>query len=65
MEEYKIKEGLEISTSDFWYDLTMGGYVDPKEILENKEDIEEVLKAIEIIRKFEISCENQIECFCM
>lgn len=59
----KIKEGLEISTSEFWYDLTEGGYLHPEDILENQNDIDKVLNAIEVIREFEMSCEEQIEDF--
>ena len=59
----KIKEGCTASTSDFWYDLTSGGYLKPEDILENLEDIEQVNKAIDILRDFEDSCEEQIEDF--
>jgi len=59
----KLKKGLEISTEDFWYDLTMGGYLKPEEILENEEDIKKVKDAVAIIRDFQDSCEEQIEGF--
>jgi len=59
----KIKQGLEVSTGEFWYDLTDGGYLNPKEICENYEDALEVLKAIKIIENFRDSCEEQIEGF--
>lgn len=59
----EIKKGLEISTDDFWYDLTIGGYLDPDEICANKVDAERVKQAIAIIRDFETSCEEQIEGF--
>lgn len=59
----KIKYGVEKSTSDFWYDLTKGGYLKPEEILENKEDIEKVKDAISVLKDFESSCEKQIDGF--
>jgi hypothetical protein len=59
----KIKEGCTASTSDFWYDLTSGGYLKPEDILENSEDIENVKRAIDILQEFEDSCEDQIEDF--
>lgn len=59
----KIKKGLEISTGDFWYDLTDGGYLNPNEICLNKKDAEKVEEAIEIIKDFKDSCEEQIEGF--
>lgn len=59
----KIKKGLEVSSSDFWYDLTDGGYLDPVKICANKEDAEKVIEAIKIIKDFEKSCDEQIEDF--
>ena len=59
----KIKKGLEVSTGDFWYDLTLGVYLDPREICANQKDADKVIKAIEVIRDFEESCEEQIEDF--
>ncbi|MFH1318485.1 MAG: hypothetical protein ABIH71_05670 [Candidatus Omnitrophota bacterium] len=46
----KIKEGCEASTGDFWYDLTIGGYLNPEEICESPEDAQKVIEAIEVIR---------------
>jgi len=59
----KVKKGLEISTSEFWYDLTDGGYLKPEEICENEEDAKKVIEAIKIIEDFRDSCEEQIEGF--
>ena len=59
----KIKEGCTVSTSDFWYDLTKGGYLDPFVILEDEKDAKRVVKAMDVIREFEESCEEQIEDF--
>lgn len=59
----KIKDGCEASTSEFWYDLTSGGYLEPEEILENPEDAKKVREAIKIIMEFEASYEEQIEGF--
>ena len=61
----KIKEGLQISTGDFWYDVTDGGYLNPDDICENEEDAKRVREAIAVIRDFESSCEDQIEGFLM
>lgn len=59
----EIKKGLTISSSDFWYDLTDGGSLNPSEILVNKKDIIKVNDAIRILREFEQSCEDEIEDF--
>ena len=58
----KIKNGIEVSTSEFWYDVT-NGYLKPEEILEDTDDIERVYQAIAVITDFEESCEEQIEGF--
>lgn len=59
----EIKKGLEISTQDFWYDLTVGGYLKPEEICEFEYNAKKVNEAIKIIQDFEDSCEEQIEDF--
>ena len=59
----KIKEGCTATTSDFWYDLTSGGYLKLEDILENIEDIHAVEEAIATLKEFEDSCEEQIEYF--
>ena len=58
----KLKKGLEDSTGEFWYDL-IEGYLNPKKMLENEEDIKKVLEAIAVLKDFEKSCEDQIKDF--
>ena len=58
----KIKDGIEASTSEFWYDLT-NGYLKPEEILEKEYDINVVNQAIVDLEDFYNSCEEQIEGF--
>ncbi len=36
--EFK-KDCRSVNLDEFWYDLTDGGYIDPSELLENKEQI--------------------------
>ena len=59
----KVKENCEAYTSEFHYDLFLGGYLKPENILENQEDIERVKNAIAVINEFEESCISQIEDF--
>ena len=59
----KLKKGLEVSTGDFWYDLTDGGYLKPEDICEDIEDAKKVVEAICIIQNFQEACEEQIEGF--
>ena len=48
----ELKKGLNISTEDFWYDLTDGGYIKPEEICQNQEDAEKVNYAIRTLQIF-------------
>jgi hypothetical protein len=59
----KIKEGCTATTTDFWYDLTDGGYLVPDKICESPKDAERVNKAVAIVLEFQKSCEWQIEGF--
>jgi hypothetical protein len=59
----KIKKGLNISTTDFWYDLTAGGYLKPNEICDDPKDVVKVAGAIATILEFQKSCESQIKDF--
>ena len=60
---FELKEGLKITSSDFWYDLTSGGYIDPRKICKNPEDAKKILDAINVILDFENDCNEQIEDF--
>ena len=59
----KIKKGLEVCSSDFWYDLTDSGYLQPYHICANEKDARKVYEAICTLREFQDSCEEQIEGF--
>lgn len=59
----KIKEGCTQSTDDFWYDLSLGGYLVPEDMLEDPDDAIRVRQAIETIMEFEEACDEQIEGF--
>jgi len=54
----KIKADAEVSTSDPWYDLTEGGYIEPDELCELPEDAARVKDAVAVIRDFLQSCED-------
>ena len=59
----EIKKGCKASTSDFWYDLTEGGYLKPEKMLKKESDAKRVKDAIAVIKEFELSCEEQIDGF--
>jgi len=58
-----IKIGVDVSTSDPWYDISYGGYLKPGEILEDPRDVMKVLSAVEVLKEFFESCEQQIPGF--
>jgi hypothetical protein len=53
MKKLKFKKDYEqVGTDDFWYDLTRGGYIKPKDFLE-EEDAKRVKAAVDLLRQFE------------
>ena len=59
----KLKDGLTITTTDFWYDLTSGGCLNPIRMLVDKEDAKRVKDAIATIQEFSAACEKHIKGF--
>ena len=59
-DEWKFKENApkQGSSDGFWYDLTMGGYITPKDVLEDPEQIEALNNAIHIVSSFEMALED-------
>ena len=41
-----------IPTSDTYYDLFLGGYLKPKELLTNKDEVIKVEQAIKVVKQF-------------
>ena len=56
---WKFKKGVEVYTEEFWYDLTLGGYLCPEKLLIDEEQIKKLNEAIEIVSSFE-SAINEI-----
>lgn len=50
-----------LNNEGFWYALRDGGYLKPEDILQNKEDIDKVQNALEILVEFEDSLNNIVE----
>ena len=60
MADWKFKKDAEpVTSDDFWYDLTDGGYIKPELLLEEIEQIHELEKAIKTIRSFEMEAEEE------
>lgn len=59
----ELKKGLDVHTSDFWYDLTDGGYIKPEEMCVNPDDAAQVNDAIRVLERFRAACEDQIPDF--
>lgn len=55
----KFKKGVSINTSEFWYDLTDGGYIKPENLLEDPEEAKKVNEAIKLLMKFELESRIQ------
>lgn len=45
-------------TEDEWYALAYGGYIDPEKILADREQLEELLRAIDLVLAFFKQCED-------
>ena len=57
----QIKEGTSITLDTTVTEALFDGYVKPKEVLENSEDIEKVVQAIKVLEDFSSSLEDYVE----
>lgn len=55
----KFKKNASITTSDFWYDVFLGGYIKPENLLADPGDIAKVQKAVDILSEFYHEAERQ------
>lgn len=46
------------SSDGFWYDITIGGYINPEEILDDEKQVQQVKEAIALLQDFERALEN-------
>lgn len=56
MNDWKLKPFIptyDIENNDFWYDLTMGGYIKIEDYLSDGSQINKLEDAINIVRSFE------------
>lgn len=57
---FVFKEKFEsVATNDFWYDLTDGGYITPKNFLAQTQQIKEVNNAIKLLMDFRDALERE------
>ena len=60
----KIREDFtQFHSDDFWYDLTIGGYIKPEIILDSEEDIKKLKDAIALVKQFEDLLEDKFQFF--
>lgn len=52
-----LKDAEQVTSGEFWYDLTDGGYIKPEELV-IAEDAEKVKYAIEVIQEFKETLEE-------
>jgi len=57
----KLKDDVTFTTSDFWYDVFEGGYINPSNYLANADDIKAVQDATNILEEFKDSLEPIME----
>jgi len=59
--DWKFKKDAELqgSSDGFWYDITMGGYIKPEEILEDKEQLNKLFDALDLVESFEKALESK------
>jgi hypothetical protein len=58
----QLKDGVEIPGMDeFWYDITLGGYINPEDLLEDPADARRVRDALEVIMEFEKLLEDALD----
>jgi hypothetical protein len=55
---FKFKQGAkaEIGTEDPWYALTDGGYLRPEDVLSDQSQIEELTRAVKLVKQFIDQC---------
>lgn len=61
MIDWKFKEGVgpQGSSDGFWYDITDGGYIRPRELLRDENQLKELEKALSIVKSFEGAMEME------
>jgi len=55
----KFKKGASVTTGEFWYDLTDGGYIKPEKLLKDKVQAKKITEAVELLREFKREAEEQ------
>ena len=51
--EWKLKKDLEsCGSGDTWYDLTDGGYIKPRDLLQDENQVEILQNALHTVRSF-------------
>lgn len=53
--DWKFKENIppQGSSGGFWYDITIGGYINLRDVIEDKKQLKEVLHSIELLQNLE------------
>ena len=59
--EWTFKDGVEPqgSSDGFWYDLVLGGYIKPEELLADEGQLKELKEAISLVVSFETALEDK------
>lgn len=55
----RFKDRNSVASSEWYYDLFEGGYLEPEDFLEDEEDIKKVQDAMEIINNYLSNLEDE------
>lgn len=58
--DWKFKDNAEPQggSDGFWYDITMGGYITPEDLLADEDQLKALKDAIKLVRDFELALES-------
>lgn len=57
--DWKFKKDIKpVSSSEFWYDITDGGYIRPEEMLADSEQNKKLQEAIDLVISFHDALEE-------
>lgn len=57
----QLRKDVILATSEFWYDVFEGGYINPADFLANDSDVKSVEDAIKVLTEFSNSLEPIME----
>lgn len=53
----KFKKKIKVETSEFWYDISSGGYIKAEDFSDDPETIKAINDAVKLLQTLENKCE--------